>query len=113
MAARKAPVRLASGEFAFVAITETKPVRRGKSRLYDEFDPALKPFGQCPPEALRSQPPALTRILHILGTRANAVSASPSLGAATSWSFSRPCTPSMLRRAPWFLRSLACMSSKT
>lgn len=51
-----APVRIASGEFAFVTITETKPLRPQMARHYDEFTPALKPYGQCLPEALRGQP---------------------------------------------------------
>jgi len=51
-----APVRLASGGFAFVTITETKPLRPGMARLYDEFAPALKPYGQCVPVGLRGQP---------------------------------------------------------
>ena len=51
-----APVCVSSGEFAFVTITETKPLRPGMARLYDEFTPALKPFGQWLPEPLRGQP---------------------------------------------------------
>jgi hypothetical protein len=47
---------LASGKFAYVTITETKPLRRGMGRRYDEFLPVLKPFGECLPEALRGQP---------------------------------------------------------
>jgi hypothetical protein len=51
-----APVRLTSGEFAYITITEAKPLRQGMARRYDEFDSALAPFNQCPPKALRGQP---------------------------------------------------------
>lgn len=51
-----APVRLGSGDFAFVTITETKPLRPGMTHHYDEFTPALKQFGQCLPVALCGQP---------------------------------------------------------
>jgi hypothetical protein len=48
-----APVRLASGEFAYITITDTKPLRHGMARRYDEFVPVAKRFGeQLPPELL-------------------------------------------------------------
>lgn len=48
-----APMRLESGEFAYVTITETKPLRDGMARLYDEFIPVAKRFGeQLPPELI-------------------------------------------------------------
>jgi len=48
-----APMRLASGEFAYVTITDTKPLRDGMARRYDEFTPVTKRFGeQLPPELL-------------------------------------------------------------
>lgn len=50
-----APVRLASGEFAYVSITEIKPVRHGMARRYDAFAPALKWFGQSLPDFLHGQ----------------------------------------------------------
>jgi hypothetical protein len=46
-------MRLASGEFAYVTITETKPLLDGMARRYDEFIPVAKHFGeQMPPELL-------------------------------------------------------------
>lgn len=48
-----APVRLASGEFAYVTITDTKPLRDGMARFYDEFVPVATHFGdQLPPGLL-------------------------------------------------------------
>src|SRR5207245_4732815 len=48
-----APMRLASGEFAYVTITDTKPLRDGMARHYDEFIPVAKRFGeQLPPDLL-------------------------------------------------------------
>ncbi len=48
-----APMRLASNEFAYVTITETKPLRPGMSRRYDEFVPVVERFGeQLPPELI-------------------------------------------------------------
>jgi hypothetical protein len=48
-----APMRLASREFAYVTITDTKPLRDGMARRYDEFIPVAKRFGeQLPPELL-------------------------------------------------------------
>ena len=40
-----APMRLASGEFAYVTITDSKPMRKGMARRYDEFIPVVKRFG--------------------------------------------------------------------
>ena len=51
-----APMRLASGEFAYVTITDTKPMRDGMARLYDEFLPMVKHFGEHLPSALLGQP---------------------------------------------------------
>jgi len=51
-----APMRLASGEFAYVTITEAKPLRPGMARRYDEFHGAIKSFGERLPEDLRGQP---------------------------------------------------------
>jgi hypothetical protein len=51
-----APMRAASGKFAYVTITETKPFRRGMARHYDEFAPVAKRFGEELPEPLRGQP---------------------------------------------------------
>jgi hypothetical protein len=48
-----APMRLASGEFAYVTITDTKPLRDGMARFYDEFLPVVARFGEhLPPELL-------------------------------------------------------------
>jgi len=46
-----APMRLASGEFAFVTITETKPLREGMARRYDEFAAVSASFGEKLPAA--------------------------------------------------------------
>ncbi len=51
-----APMRLASGEFAYVTITEAKPLRPGMARRYDKFHGAIKSFGERLPEDLRGQP---------------------------------------------------------
>jgi hypothetical protein len=48
-------MRLASGEFAYVTITDTKPMRKGMARRYDEFIPVVKRFGQQLPVALVGQ----------------------------------------------------------
>jgi hypothetical protein len=46
-------MRLASGEFAYVPITDTRPLFDGMARRYDEFVPVAKRFGeQLPPELL-------------------------------------------------------------
>ncbi len=47
-----APMRLASGEFAYVTITDTKPLRDGMARRYDEFVPVAARFGEQLPEGL-------------------------------------------------------------
>jgi hypothetical protein len=48
-----APMRSATGEFAYITITDTKPARDGLARHYDEFIPVVKRFGeQLPPELL-------------------------------------------------------------
>jgi hypothetical protein len=51
-----APVRTSAGEFAYVTITETKPLRRGMARRYDEFALVVERFGESLPEALLGQP---------------------------------------------------------
>src|SRR6266568_3072075 len=50
-----APMRRASGEFAFVTITETKPLRNRIERYYDDFVPVLSRFGEQLPDALAGQ----------------------------------------------------------
>lgn len=48
-----APTRLATREFAYITITDSKPMRDGMARHYDEFIPVLKRFGQpLPPELI-------------------------------------------------------------
>jgi Nucleotide modification associated domain 3 len=47
-----APMRLASGEFAYVTITDTKPMRKGLARRYNEFIPVVKRFGVELPSSL-------------------------------------------------------------
>ena len=37
-----APVLSATGDFAYVTITEEKSLRAGQARLYDEFKPAVQ-----------------------------------------------------------------------
>jgi hypothetical protein len=51
-----APVQMASGQFAYVTITETKPLRQGMARCYDEFFPVVKRFGVYLPQGLHGQP---------------------------------------------------------
>ena len=51
-----APMRLASGEFAYVTITDTKRCAHGMARRYDEFIPAVKRFGEQLPSPLLGQP---------------------------------------------------------
>jgi hypothetical protein len=51
-----APMRLSTGEFAYVTITDTKPLRDGMARRYDEFVPVVKRFGEDLPASLLSQP---------------------------------------------------------
>ena len=51
-----APMRLASREFAYVSIMDTKPVRKGMARRYDEFIPVVKHLGEeLPLPLLRQQ----------------------------------------------------------
>src|SRR5665213_2079205 len=50
-----APMLLASGEFAYVTITEEKPLRDGMARRYDEFIPVAKRFGEQLPSSLLGQ----------------------------------------------------------
>lgn len=49
-------MRLASGEFAYITITDTKPLRDGMARLYDEFVPVAARFGERLPQALLGAP---------------------------------------------------------
>jgi hypothetical protein len=51
-----APMRLATGEFAYVTITDTKPLRDGLTRLYDEFVPIVARFGEQLPSELPGTP---------------------------------------------------------
>jgi hypothetical protein len=51
-----APVRKASREFAYVTITETKPLRRGLARRFGELVPAVARFGWQLPLSLLRQP---------------------------------------------------------
>jgi hypothetical protein len=51
-----APVRIGSGEFAYITITETKPLRPGLARYYDELAPAVARFGLNLPDRLLGQP---------------------------------------------------------
>jgi hypothetical protein len=51
-----APMRLASGEFAYVTITDTKPLRDGMARRYDEFIPVAERFGEQLPAELLGTP---------------------------------------------------------
>ena len=51
-----APMRLASGEFAYVTITDSKAMRNGMARRYDEFIPVVKRFGEQLPPPLLGQP---------------------------------------------------------
>ena len=51
-----APMRLASGEFAYVTITDTKPLRDGMARRYDEFVPVAARFGVELPRELLGTP---------------------------------------------------------
>ena len=55
----RSPTRLASGEFAYITITDTKPLRVGMARRYDEFIPVAKRFGQQLP------PPLLGQLTHL------------------------------------------------
>lgn len=51
-----APVRLSTGEFAYVTITETKPLRTGLARTFDEFVLVVARFGDELPAPLLGQP---------------------------------------------------------
>jgi len=51
-----APVDTATGEFAYVTITEVKKPRPGLARLFDEFVPAVSRFNVELPERLRGLP---------------------------------------------------------
>jgi hypothetical protein len=50
------PYDPATGEFAYVTITEVKPLRPGLARLYDEFAPAISRFKMDLPDHLRGLP---------------------------------------------------------
>jgi hypothetical protein len=47
-----APMRLATGEFAYVTITDSKSMRKGLACSYDEFIPVVKRFGIELPQPL-------------------------------------------------------------
>jgi hypothetical protein len=47
-----APIRRSSGEFAYVTITETKALRDGMARRYDEFIPVVACFAEQLPAPL-------------------------------------------------------------
>ena len=47
-----APIDSRTGAFAYITITETKPIRSGLTRLYDDFEPALSRFGLTLPNHL-------------------------------------------------------------
>ena len=51
-----APVLAATGDFAYVTITEEKPLRAGQARLYDELKPAVQRFGVSLPTDLLGKP---------------------------------------------------------
>jgi Nucleotide modification associated domain 3 len=51
-----APVRLTSGEFAYVTITDTKPLREGLVRSCDEFTAVVTRFDERLPEWLLGTP---------------------------------------------------------
>ena len=48
-----APINTETGEFAYVTITEVKPIRAGFARLYDEFAPAVSKFRIEVPQHLK------------------------------------------------------------
>jgi len=50
-----APMRLATSEFAYITITDTKPMRDGMARRYDEFITVVKRFGEQLPAPLLGQ----------------------------------------------------------
>ena len=49
-------MRSSSGEFAYVTITESKPLRDGMARSYNEFVPVAARFGDRLPESLLGTP---------------------------------------------------------
>jgi hypothetical protein len=51
-----APMRLESREFAYITITETKAIRDGMARYYDEFIPVAARYVEELPKALLGQP---------------------------------------------------------
>jgi len=51
-----APVDVATGEFAYVTITEVKQLRPGLARFFDEFVPAISKFQMQLPQALYGKP---------------------------------------------------------
>src|SRR6266705_1915027 len=51
-----APIRVDSGEFAYITITETKQLRDGMSQSYDQFVPVVQRFGEKLPAPLLGQP---------------------------------------------------------
>ena len=51
-----APMRLTSGEFAYVTITDTKPLREAMVRSYDEFTAVVASFDERLPEWLLGTP---------------------------------------------------------
>jgi hypothetical protein len=51
-----APMRRASGEFAYITITDTVPLRKGMARLYDEFVSVAGLFGEQLPTPLIGAP---------------------------------------------------------
>jgi hypothetical protein len=51
-----APMQLSSGEFAYITITETKPLRNGMARKYNEFISVAARYGERLPEPLLDQP---------------------------------------------------------
>ena len=62
-------MRLATGEFAYITITDTKPTRDSLARHYDEFIPVVKRFG----EHLRRSCSALPHILILILTNSRTV----------------------------------------
>jgi hypothetical protein len=51
-----APVLAATGDFAYVTITEEKPLRAGQALLYDEFEHAVQRFSVSLPTVLQGKP---------------------------------------------------------
>jgi hypothetical protein len=51
-----ARMRLESREFAYITITDTKAIRDGMARYYDEFIPVAARYGEQLPKALLGQP---------------------------------------------------------